>query len=92
MGRLHHIDIEVVVEEDGATDGGYANGFTLNAEKIDGLGNQAVGDPMVTARAEMEGDVFQAFGPLERLSHENQAFGRFSLCFHGFFALAVSSG
>jgi hypothetical protein len=89
MGRLNNIDIEIVVEENGTTNGGHANGFAPNAEEIDGLGNQAVGDSMVTARTKMEGDIGQTFWPLESLSREDQTFRLLRFCFHNLSAHPV---
>ena len=89
MGGLHNIDIEIIVEENGTANGGYANGFASNAEEIDGLGNQAVGDSMVTARAKMEGDIGQTFWPLKCLSREDQTFRLLRFCFHNLSAHAV---
>jgi len=71
MGCLHDIDIEIIVEENGATNGGNSNSFALNAEEIDGLCNQAVGDSMVTTRTKMEGDIGQTLRPLKCLSRED---------------------
>jgi hypothetical protein len=74
MGGLHNIDVEIIIEEDGTPNGGNTNGFPLYTEEINGLRNQAVGDSMVTARTEMEGEIGQALRPRKRLSHEDQTF------------------
>jgi hypothetical protein len=69
MRCFQNINVEIVVHENRATHGGNANGPFSDLEVVNGLCYQAMGDTVVTARTEMEGNINQTFRTFENKFH-----------------------
>jgi len=63
VGGLARIDLEVVVGENGAADRGDENSVLADAQLVDDLGHQTVGDAVGAAGAVVGIDVSQRLGP-----------------------------
>ena len=63
MGSLSHIDVQIVVRQNGAARRGDSNDPALEIHLINDLSNQPVEDTVATARTVMESSLFKAFGP-----------------------------
>jgi len=72
--RFHHVDVEVVIEENAAADAGHSDRAVLNTEFVYGFADEFVHVAVVAARAEVEIHVLQARGFSEYLF-------RFAVCF-----------
>jgi hypothetical protein len=69
VGRLDHIDIEIAVEEDGASHRGDPDGPPLHAELIHGLGHEAMEGAVMAPRTEVGLDILETDRFLEDLLH-----------------------
>ena len=87
MGRLVHIDVEVVVSKDGAADRRDAGGLLADAQLIDDLGDHAVHDTVAAAGAVMERHVRQ-----DRSSFKNNCHVYASLIFRMRSAMSSAVG
>ena len=65
MSGLDHVAAEEVVSQDGTADGRDAHRLALDAEFVDGLGDQTMHDAVGAARAEVGHDGQQRIGTLE---------------------------
>jgi hypothetical protein len=69
MGGFEDINIEVIVHEYGAPNGGDANGPFANLEEIDGLGHQPMSNAMMTTGTEMKRNIYQSLWTFEHEFH-----------------------
>ena len=71
MRGLEHVAVEVIVSEDGTSNGGDADDVVLEAELFYAFSDQPVRDTVVAAGAVVEHGIGQHFGLLKYYGHYN---------------------